>query len=82
MIWLLGALGFGTVLGWVSGYSFHHGKPGWREVKAALSVLFGAALQALFGWVGIVVYGLGVVLGAAAYGVTLLIPLLRKTHLY
>lgn len=81
MIWALGALGFGAVLGWVSAYLVHHGRPGWREAKAVLGVLFGAALQALFGWAGTIVYGLGVALGAVAYGVTLLIPPLRRTHL-
>ena len=81
MILWLGTYCFGLVLGWVSAYLFHHNRAGWREIKAALGILFGTALQALFGGVqGMILYGIGVAIGAALYSVTLLIGLLRDAH--
>jgi hypothetical protein len=81
MIVLVGTYCFGTVLGWVAAFMIHHGRPGWREVKAAAGVLFGAALQAVFGkGLGIVVYGVGVVVAAVIYVLTLLFRPLRRAH--
>ena len=81
MIVYVGAYCFGTVLGWVGVFVLHHGKRGWREAKAALGVLFGAALQAVFGGgVGMVVYGVGVAIGAVLYLVALLLRPVRRAH--
>ena len=81
MIVFVGTYCFGTVLGWVSAFMIHHGKPGWREVKVALGVLFGATLQAVLGkGYGIVVYGVGVAVGAVLYVVTLLLKPVRQAH--
>ena len=76
-----GAWCFGTVLGWVAAHAMHLGKPVWREAKAAVGVLFGAALQAVLGkGFGIVVYGVGVAIGAILYFVTLLFRQVRRVH--
>jgi sugar phosphate permease len=81
MILWLGTYCFGLVLGWLSAYLFHHNRAVWREIKAALGVLFGATLQGLFGGIqGMILYGIGVAIGAALYGVTLLVALLRRAH--
>jgi hypothetical protein len=81
MLILVGAHGFGLVLGWVTAYLARHSRPGWRELKAALGVLFGAAMQSLFtGWPGLALYAIGVIIGAALYGLTLIVPSLRHTH--
>ena len=81
MIVYVGAYCFGTVLGWVALFVLHHGKRGWRVVKAAAGLLFGAALQAVFGkGFGIVVYGIGVVIGAVLYLVALLFRPVRRAH--
>jgi hypothetical protein len=81
MIVFVGTYCFGLVLGWLTAYSIHHGLLGWREVKGALGVLFGAALQAIFcGITGTMLYGAGVVIGAAFYGATLLVKPLRHAH--
>jgi hypothetical protein len=80
VVWI-GTYCFGIVLGWVAAFMIHHGRPGWREIKAAAGVLFGAALQAVFGkGLGIVVYGVGVVVAAVLYVVTLLFKPLRRAH--
>ena len=79
-IWL-GTPGFGLVLGWIAAYLAHHSRPGWRELKAALGVLFGAAIQSIFtGQLGLVPYGISLIVGAALYGLTLLSRPLRHTH--
>ena len=80
VVWI-GTCCFGIVLGWVTGYLVHHGLPIWREIKTVLGVLFGAALQAIFGgFPGMLVYGVGVFIGVVLYGVTLLIVPLRRAH--
>lgn len=81
MILWLGTYCFGVVLGWLTAYLFDHNRPVWREIKAVLGVLFGAALQSVFGgFPGVIIYGIGVLIGAALYGVTLLLALLRRAH--
>ena len=81
MIVLVGSYCFGTVLGWVAARAMHVGRPAWREFKAAVGVLFGAVLQALLGkGVGLVVYGIGVAIGAVLYFVTLLFKRVRRIH--
>jgi hypothetical protein len=81
MVILLGAHGFGLVLGWVTAYLAHHSRPGWREFKAALGVLLGATIQALFnGRLELALYAVGVIMGAALYGLTLIVKPLRRTH--
>jgi hypothetical protein len=81
MVILLGAHGFGLVLGWITAYLAHHSRPGWREVKAALGVLLGATILALFNaWPGLALYAVGVFMGAALYGLTLIVKPLRHTH--
>ena len=81
MIVLVGSYCFGTVLGWVAAHAMHVGRPTWREFKVAVGVLFGAALQAVLGkGVGIVVYGIGVAIGAVIYFVTLLFKRVRRIH--
>ena len=81
MVILFGALCFGLVLGWLTAYLAHHSRPGWREVKAALAVLLGATMQALFGGLaGLALYTIGLIVGAALYGATLIVEPLRHTH--
>jgi hypothetical protein len=81
MIVLLGSYCFGTVLGWVSAHVIHLGRPAWGEIKAAVGVLFGAALQAVLGkGIGIFVYGIGVAAGAVFYLVALLFRRVRRVH--
>lgn len=81
MIISLGTLCFGMVLGWLTAYLVQRSRPGWREFKAALAVLSGAAVRSLFGGpAGLVMYGVGLVVGAGLYGATLLIKPLRHTH--
>lgn len=81
MVIFVGALCFGLVLGWLTAYLAHHSRPGWREFKAALAVLFSAAMQSLFGgWTGLAVYAIGLIVGAALYGVTLIVRPLRHSH--
>lgn len=81
MIILCGALSLGSVLGWITAYLTHHSRPGWREFKAALGVLFGAAIQAVFtGWPGLGPYAVGLIVGAGLYGLTLLVRPLRRAH--
>ena len=81
MVILIGSTSFGLVMGWITAYLAHHSRPGWREFKAALGVLFGAAIQAVFtGWPGLGLYAVGLVVGAALYGLTLLVRPLRHTH--
>ena len=81
MIVWIGTYLFGMVLGWVFVYLFHHGRPVWREIKVAFGVLFGAALQAVFGGgVGLVIYGVGLGFGALCYVLTLLFAPLRRAH--
>jgi hypothetical protein len=80
ILWM-GTYCFGLVMGWLAAYLYQHGRPGWRESKVALGVLFGAALQSVFGsFPGLVIYGIGVFIGLALYGVTLLLALLRHAH--
>jgi len=81
MVTLLGAIHFGLVLGWITAYLAHHSRPGWREFKAALGVLFGAMIQIVFtGWPGLGLYAVGLIVGAGLYGLTLLAKPLRRTH--
>ena len=81
MIVLVGTYCFGTVLGWISAHMIHLGRPAWREIKAAIGVLFGAVLQAVLGkGIGLVVYGVGVAIGAVLYFVTLLFRRMRQVH--
>jgi hypothetical protein len=81
MILWLGTYGFGAVMGWMAAYLFDHNRPTWREIKSAAGLVFGAAAQAVFGGVpGIVIYGIGVFIGVAFYGVTLLLAPLRHAH--
>jgi len=81
MIVLCGALSFGSVLGWIIAYLTHHSRPGWREFKAALGVLLGAAVQSVFtGQVGLVLYGVGLIVGVALYGLTLIPAPWRRAH--
>ena len=81
MILWLGTYCFGVVLGWLAAYLFDHNRPVWRETKAVLGVLFGAALQSVFGgFPGVIIYGFGVLIGAALYGVTLLLVFLSRAH--
>ena len=81
MIVLVGSYCFGTVLGWISAHTIHLGRPAWGEIKAAVGVLFGAALQAVLGkGIGIVVYGIGVAVGAVLYFVALLFKRVRRVH--
>ena len=81
MVVFVGALCFGLVLGWLTAYLVHHGRAGWRELKAGLTVLLGVALQSMFGGLaGMVLYAIGLVVGAALYGATLMIKPLRHTH--
>ncbi len=81
MIISLGAYSFGLVLGWITAHLAYHSRPGWRELKAVLGMLLGAALQALFDvWPGLVMYTMGVIVGAALFGVTLAVKPLRRTH--
>ena len=81
MIVLLGTYCFGTVLGWVSAHTIHLSRPAWGAIKAAVGLLFGAALQAVLGkGIGIVVYGVGVAVGAVFYFVTLLSKRVRRAH--
>jgi hypothetical protein len=81
MVIFVGALCFGLVLGWLTAYLAHHSRAGWRELKVALAVLLGAAMQSMFGgWTGLALYAIGLVVGAALYGVTLIVRSLRHTH--
>lgn len=81
MIILLGAHSFGLVLGWLTAYLAHHSRPGWRELKAALGVLFGAIIQTTFnGLSGLALYAIGAIIGAALYGLTLVARPTRRTH--
>jgi hypothetical protein len=69
------------VVGWATAFVFHHSRPGWRALKELLGVLFGAAVQAVFGGIpGTYIYGAGVALGAALYGATLPVGPLRRVH--
>ena len=81
MVILIGSPSFGLVLGWITAYLAHHSRPGWREFKAALGVLFSAAIQTVFtGWPGLGLYAVGLIVGAGLYGLTLLVKPLRRTH--
>jgi hypothetical protein len=78
---LLGTINFGLVLGWITAYLAHHSRPGWREIKVALGVLFGATIQAVFtGWPSLGPYAVGLIVGAGLYGLTLFVKPLRRTH--
>ena len=79
-VWL-GNLGFGMVIGWVVAFVYHRNRALLRELKGLLAILFGAALQAIFGVsLGIVIYGAGVAAGIVLYVITLLFRLLRGAH--
>ena len=80
LVWL-GILSFGAVIGWVVAFVYHHNRALLRELKGLLAILFGAALQAVFGVsLGIVVYGVGVAAGIVLYVITLLFRSLRRAH--
>ena len=79
-VWL-GTFGFGAVIGWVVAFVYHHNRALLRELKGLLAILFGAALQAVFGVsLGIVVYGVGVAAGIVLYVITLFFRSLRRAH--
>jgi hypothetical protein len=79
-VWL-GTFGFGMVIGWVAAFVYHHSRALLRELKGLLAILFGAALQAIFGVSsGIIVYGVGVTAGTVLYVITLLFRSLRRAH--
>jgi len=79
-VWL-GTFGFGMVIGWVVAFVYHHNRALLRELKGLLAILFGAALQAVFGVnLGIIVYGVGVTAGTVLYVITLLFRSLRRAH--
>lgn len=81
MVTLIGAVCFGLVLGWLTACLAHHSRAGWREFKAALAMLLSATLQSMFGGLtGLAFYAAGLIVGAALYGITLLIKPLRHTH--
>jgi len=81
MVVSYGSLCFGLVLGWLTIDLARHSRAGWGALKVALATLSGAALQQLFGvGTALLLYGVGVIIGAALYGITLLVAPLRYAH--